>query len=428
MIGGIYRTAIIAITVGFGICPVCAHAWGQDRNRAGEWVAGISRWAQYFTDGGEQDRRTDQTYERGVRALDRREWGRAIETFEEVVQLNGRRADGALYWKAYAQNKSGARPDAMKTLETLRINYPNSRWLSDARALDLEIRQATGQPVAPEQETDEEIKLMALNSLQQTEPERAVPMLDKILRSNQSPRIKERALFVLAQSASPQAREVLAQFARGNANPDLQMKALNYLGLFGGKESGQMLSDIYASSGDVAVKRTILHSYMAGGDRVRLLETAATEKNPALRKDAIHQLGIIGGTNELWGLYQKETSAELKETILRALALGGDADRLVEVARNEKNEDLRRTAIRSLGLMGRSKTGETLVNLYETSPDTSIRNQAIEGMFLQGNATALVALARKETDPAMKKALVNKLSLMGSKEARDYLLELLNKN
>jgi hypothetical protein len=38
-----------------------------------------------------------------------------------------------------------------------------------------------------------------------------------------------------------------------------------------------------------------------------------------------------------------------------------------------------------------------------------------------------VALARKETSPEMKRDLVQKLSLMKSKVATDYLLEILGK-
>jgi hypothetical protein len=38
-----------------------------------------------------------------------------------------------------------------------------------------------------------------------------------------------------------------------------------------------------------------------------------------------------------------------------------------------------------------------------------------------------VALARKVQDPALKKEIVQKLSLLHSKVATDYLLELLNK-
>jgi hypothetical protein len=44
---------------------------------------------------------------------------------------------------------------------------------------------------------------------------------------------------------------------------------------------------------------------------------------------------------------------------------------------------------------------------------------------MQENATALVALARKEQDAAMKRELVGRLSQMRSKVATDYMLEIL---
>lgn len=37
----------------------------------------------------------------------------------------------------------------------------------------------------------------------------------------------------------------------------------------------------------------------------------------------------------------------------------------------------------------------------------------------------LVELARKETDPAMKKTIVERLSMSRAKEATDYMMELL---
>jgi len=38
-----------------------------------------------------------------------------------------------------------------------------------------------------------------------------------------------------------------------------------------------------------------------------------------------------------------------------------------------------------------------------------------------------VELARKETDPEMRKQIVEKLSVMGNREANDYLMEFLDK-
>ena len=381
----------------------------------------------FWNSSGDQDSRAEDFYQKGTKALDERRYERAIEAFGELVRLKGSRTDGALYWKAFAQNKQGQRTDALATIETLRKDFPGSRWLDEAKVLELEIRQASGQAVAPESEADEDLKLMALNSLQNTDPERAIPLLEKFLKGNNPPKLKERALFVLAQSGSPQARDMLAQVARGDGNPDLQMKALNYLGLFGGKASRQVLADIYASSTDNNVKRQILRSFMVGGDKDRLLAAAREEKVPELRREAIRQLGVLGARDALAELYQTETSTETKETMLHALMVGGGADKLIELARNEKDPKLRAAGIRMLGVMGSQKTADALVSMYESDKDPAVRRAVIQGLFVQGNAKALVALARKETDPAMKREIVSKLSVMGSKEATDYLMEILNK-
>src|SRR5262249_19809798 len=134
--------------------------------------------------------------------------------------------DGALYWKAYALIKLNRRQEALATMADLRKAYASSRWLDDIKSLEVE----AGKPVSPESESDEELKLLALNGLMQTEPERAFPILESLLKSAQSPKLKKQAIFVLAQSSLPQAQTLLEQIARGSANPDLQLKAIQNVG------------------------------------------------------------------------------------------------------------------------------------------------------------------------------------------------------
>ena len=55
------------------------------------------------------------------------------------------------------------------------------------------------------------------------------------------------------------------------------------------------------------------------------------------------------------------------------------------------------------------------------------KKAVINALFIQGNATALVDIARKETDLNLKKTIVGQLSVMHSKEATDYLMEILTK-
>lgn len=365
----------------------------------------------------------ERLYERGQASLDKKSWDRALENFSEVAARGGSRADGALYWKAYALYKLGRREEALAALDQLRKTYAGSRWEDDAKALELEVRQASGQAAKPESESDEELKLMAINSLLNSDPDRAIPMLEQLLKSGrQPPKLKERAMFVLTQSGSAKAREIVVQMAKGGANPDLQMKAVHYLGVMGSRKE---LGDVYAATGDVAVKRAVLHSFMVSGAREQLLNAAKSEKNADLRREAIHQLGVTGAQAELWQLYQTETSPEIRKEIIHALFVGGNAEKLLEVARSDKDPALRREAIHGIGNLGARRTGDALAAMYTSDSDAGIKKEIVRALFVQGNAHALVEIARKEGDMEMKKEIVRHLSNMRSKEATDYMMELL---
>ena len=85
------------------------------------------------------------------------------------------------------------------------------------------MKQASGKPVSPETEADDDLKLMALNGLSQSDPARTYPLIEKLLKGPASPKLKKKAIFVLAVNTSPAAQQLLEQIARGNGNPDLQI-------------------------------------------------------------------------------------------------------------------------------------------------------------------------------------------------------------
>ena len=118
---------------------------------------------------------------RPERARSTHHWDQAWPFYGEVATRGGARADGALYWKAYALNKLGRREEALAAIAELRKSYASSRWLDDAKALEVEVKQANGARV-PESQTDDEIKLLALNGLMQSDPDRAFPLLERLLK------------------------------------------------------------------------------------------------------------------------------------------------------------------------------------------------------------------------------------------------------
>ena len=117
----------------------------------------------------ERDRESS-LYEQGNNAIYEARWDRAVNSFTRLAELKGTRADAALYWKSYALNRLGQRADALATIAELDKGYPNSRYFKEAKALEMEVRGAAGQPVRPEAQADEDLKLMAMQGACQQRP------------------------------------------------------------------------------------------------------------------------------------------------------------------------------------------------------------------------------------------------------------------
>jgi HEAT repeats len=313
----------------------------------------------------------DAIYDSARQAIENSQFDRAIRDLDRVLADQGKaRADAALYWKAYSQSRIAETQEALKTLNELMKDFSKSTWARDAKALAVEIQAANGQPISADLQNDEELKLLALRSVMQSDPDRGVPIVEKMLAGGASPRVRDRALFVLSQTRSPRAREVMLNTAKSNSNPDLQRSAIRYLGMMGGAEDREALTGIYRTTTDMSVKRAIITSYFTSSN----------------------------------------------------------VDRMVDIAKTEKDPELRRIAIRNLGTMSRANgtnTSDALVSIYKSDNSSEIRKQIVNSLFIQRNAKALVELARTEKDPEMKRELVSKLSVMRTPEATDYMLELL---
>jgi hypothetical protein len=373
--------------------------------------------------------REDQLYSDATRAINESRWSDAESLLDQVINQHGRRSDGALYWKAYVENKEGRASDALKTCAGLRQTYPKSNWLNECNALEIEVRGKSGSPVQPQSEQDEDLKLLALNSLMQSGDVNALPILQKILEGHQSERLKERALFVLAQDQSKPAQDLLLQIIHGEKDPDLQVKAIRMLAAAKGSSAVDMLADVYGRSSNVSVKKAVLDSYLIMDSPDRLIAVARHESDPELMRRAVSDLGALGAVSQLSTLYQSTTSKDAKGDIINAfVAAGGKgADALSAIASSEQDPDLRCKAIRNMGITGGVSEAPTLMSIYSKSTDEESKEAVLDALFVADDAHDLVALARSEKDPSTKRAIVGKLAVMHSKEATDYMMEVLSK-
>ncbi len=370
--------------------------------------------------------REDDQYRRASRLVDERKYEDALAQYQNLVEMKGARIEGSLYWKAYVLAKLGRRDDAVKALDELKKGYAQSRWLNDAKALEIEIQQGGGRPASPESESDEELKLLAINGLLSTDPDRAVPLLEKQLNSSKSsPKLKERALFVLAQSKNARAREIIGNYAKGATNPDLQSLAIQYLGSFGAKEDRDRLADIYKSVPELHLKRAALRGLMIGHATDQLMQIARTEQNTDLQREAIRYAANSGA--DVGSLWTPNASKEIKEAVMEGLMSRNNSDKLAEIAKSDSDPKIRRQAVEYLGNTGREKSAAILQGMYASEQDKQVRMSILQAFRNQNNARVLIELARKESDPSLKREAVQLLSHMKSPEATEFLVELLNK-
>jgi len=308
--------------------------------------------------------RREGDYRSGTRAIDRHDYEKAIAAMDQVIAAKSNRTDGAYYWKAYAQSKLGRTNDALATLTALQRNFPKSAWLNDAKALEVETRQSAGQRVSPDSESSDDLKLLAINGLMHSDPGQATPLVEKVLNdARNTPKVRERALFVLARSNAPEARQTVARFAEGNANPDLQMRAIQYLAATDAKGNPGVFTKIYSQSSDTAVKRSALQALFIRQDRDALTSIAKSEPNLDLRCQSVRFLGALGATDVLANLYQSESNVELKRSILDALAGHGDGKDLVALARHEADPKLKREAVERLSTMDSKEAKNYMLEL-----------------------------------------------------------------
>ena len=278
---------------------------------------------------------------------------------------------------------------------------------------------------------DEEMKIMAIDAVMQNDTERAIPLVNRILQNQQaSLRLRTRALEALVRAnSSSKAWDAVARVARDGSDPELQERAVQLVGnnFRENARNLQLLNEIYATTSTADVKRHILRSWASSGRKEAILSAAKSDTNAEAREAAIRHLGEMRATADLMSLYASESDTRIRERILRAIANTDDWQKLLDIARTEKDENLRTRAVQYAGQSRSAGAADALTTLYGGTQDTATRQAILRGLSHQRNAKQLIALARQETNPELKRQALQHLSRIKGEEVAAYLTELLSK-
>ncbi len=264
-------------------------------------------------------------------------------------------------------------------------------------------------------EDAEQLKIAAMDALIMAPPERALPLVDKVLSGNNSVELKERALFILSQIDDDAAQATLLRFAE-ESNGELQTEAIRMIGIGGNAESLATLKRIF-ESGDIEAQEAVLEAYMIADDKQAVFEIAVNAEGEAF-EEAVQLLGAMGAHEELRELLSRTGPSE---ALIEAYAISGDSAELQRMAMDGSDPDLQIQAIEAMGIVGGAEADAALVQIYRDAPNDDVREAALDGMLISGNDAGILELYRSSDDAATKKELLERLVIMGSDEVWDII-------
>ncbi len=380
------------------------------------------------------------------------DWASAEQLFRQYLRdyPQAENVDAALYWLAFTCKKQAKFAEANNTLRRLLREFPRSAWADDARAMEIEIaaqtgnRRAVAEAARGAQGENAELKIVALQSLFESDPERAVGFAADLLKadSTASVWVKEIALNLLGTNAggNNRALALLMDAARTNPNARLRRAAIFGLAHTGDERAFIYLRELIATSADGDAATTALHAIAQSGDprkRELLLQLARSSPSVKLRRDAILILGQ-GGTDEaiteLIRIYDASRDVETRKAVLIALSQSGSeraAARLLQMARAESSVELRREAMLMLGQTGGANAISTLVELYDAESNSEIKEHILTSLAQTNSRQALqklIDVARRDSSVEMRKRAIFWLGQSGDPEARRVLEEILRGN
>lgn len=356
-----------------------------------------------------------ELYWQGHESLKQGQWDQAFEQFRKLEERLRKEepaaTDAAVYWQAYALAKANRQAESQAQVERLRREHPQSRWLGEADRLG-----RSGPRSVDKGEAD--LVEAALDGLMSAPPERAIPLLKKVIEGNYSDKNKQRALFVLSQLDNTEASAMVLQVAR-TGQGKLRREAITMLGMSGSADAIQALETL-AAQGDDETRSAVLDAFLIA-DHVEGIAKVAQDAEAGqskLRMHAVRLLGAVGATAELEQLLQQPADDEVTRTILDALGVAGAADALARFAESSKDASLRMHAIRGIGIAG---DGARLVQLYPRLAGGDMRLAALEGLMIAGDSEELMVLYRNATSDEERRSILKMLSLTGGDAAIDAI-------
>lgn len=413
----------------------------------------------------------DSLYRVARETLIRGEYRRAAQMFNDIARKYPRSeyVVSCAYWEAFARYRSGTTEDlkqALRILDEGKVTLASLQTNRDAQvdvpALRARVQSALaarGDRDAAErvrQEANElsscdpeemAVKAEALSALGQMDANSALPVVKKVLgrRDECTRELRRRALYVVGRQAGAEASAIILDVAKNDTDPNIRAEAMRWLPRVGGDNAVPQLEEMLRTSSDEQQQRSIISALNSmDSDRARRAVRAIIERNDAserVRFEAIQNFlrerdGRQPSSEDqayIRGLYSKLESARLREAALYSLSRAESTENqqfLMGIVRNQnETPSLRAAALQRLGRMESVSVSE-IAKLYDIADTRSLREQVLQGLAQRKEDAAvekIIEIAKKDTDPQIRRSAINYLARSSNKRAQDFIKEIFDR-
>jgi HEAT repeat protein len=404
----------------------------------------------------------DSLYRLAREALNRGEYRRAAQLFAEITQKfpSSAYASDARYWRAFALYRIGSSNDLRDALAALRDSgrgYRQASLQTDAPVLAARIQsalaaqgdgdarravsQAASQPGAACDREDLAVRVEALNSLGQTDPESTTPILRRLLarRDDCSATLRRAAIYILGRRTDDEARNLVIGAARNDPDVRVRADALRFLAAMPGDQAVATIEELARTPGNEQLQREAIRA-LGRSDNPRAKQSL---RNIVERTDLSENLRITALTSVdsdhspdngayIRAAYPRLETPRLKAAAIQAASRIGGSDNdqwLLSIVRNQNEpSDVRAVALRAAG-RSTIPMGD-LAKMYDVAGDRPLREQLIRLYAERTEPEAtdkLLDIARTGTDPDMRRYAISALSRKNDPRTKKLLLEIIDK-
>lgn len=419
-----------------------------------------------------QEDPADSLYRLARESLNRGEYRRAAQLFNEVTRrfASSGYAQHSAYWEAFARYRLGTTEElkvAMQILEgkgqfkfdpnsltresgadvpSLRARILGTLASRGDQAAQQALRQQPPQSGGCDKE-EVSVRAEALAALGQMDMNAALPTVRKVLanRDQCTVELRRRALYLLGRDPVEGRLQIMQDVAKNDPDAGIRGDAWGLIGRVGGDQAIPLLEEALRTVNDERTQRSIISALgNVDSDRSRMAVRAIIERSDAperIRADAVMTLGRTRNERMpsaeeftyLRQLYGKTESARIREAVLSAVSRVPTAENqafLLGIVRNQNEPaSLRSTALQRL-VQHDSYKVDDIARLYEVADARSLREQVLYALSRRNEPEAvdkMIEIARKDTDPQIRRTAISLLSRSKNPRAIALLQELIDK-